>query len=49
LTYYYLGETVGYRDTDAGVEVLAVGPEEIRRFYQGTPPENRHGVMIQHP
>jgi len=49
LTYYYEGETVASRSTPEGIEVLAVGPEEVRRFYQETPPENRQGVMIQHP
>ena len=49
LTYYYEGETVACRSTADGVEVLAVGPEEVRRFYQETPPENRQAVMIQHP
>jgi hypothetical protein len=49
LTYYYEGETVACRSTAEGMEVLAVGPEEVRRFYHETPPENRQGVMIQHP
>jgi hypothetical protein len=49
LTYYYEGETVASRSTPEGIEVLAVGPEEVRRFFQETPPENRQGVMIQHP
>jgi hypothetical protein len=49
LTYYYEGETVASRSTPEGVEVLAVGPEEVRRYYQETPSENRQGVMIQHP
>jgi hypothetical protein len=49
LTYYYEGETVACRSTAEGIEVLAVGPQEVRRFYQETPPENRQGVMIQHP
>ncbi len=49
LTYYYEGETVASRSTPEGIEVVAVGPEEVRRFYQETPPENRQGVMIQYP
>ncbi len=28
---------------------MAVGPDEVRRFYRETPAENRQGVMIQHP
>ena len=49
LRYYYEGETVACRSTPEGVEVLAVGPEEVRRFFEETPPENRQGVMIGHP
>ena len=49
LRYYYEGEMVACRATPEGVEVLAVGPEEVRRFYQETPPENRRGIMIEHP
>jgi hypothetical protein len=49
LAYYYEGETVACRSTPEGVEVLAVGPEEVRRFYRETPPENRLGVMIRDP
>jgi hypothetical protein len=49
LRYYYEGETVASRSTPEGVEVLAVGWEEVGRFYEETPPENRQGVMIQHP
>jgi hypothetical protein len=49
LRYYYEGETVASRSTDEGVEVLAVGPEEVRRFYEETPPEYQQGVMIRHP
>jgi len=41
LTYYYEGETIACQSTAEGIEVLAVGPEEVRRFYQETPPENR--------
>ena len=49
LRYYYEGEMVACRSGPEGVEVLAVGPDEVRRFYQETPAENRQGVMIQHP
>jgi hypothetical protein len=49
LRYYYEGEEVACRSTPEGIEVLAVGPEEVRRFYQETPPENRSGVMIRDP
>jgi len=49
LRYYYEGEMVAFRSTPEGVEVLAVGPEEVGRFHDETPPENRQGVMIQDP
>jgi hypothetical protein len=49
LRYYYEGEMVACRSTPEGVEVLAVGPEEVRRFYQETAAESRRGVMIEHP
>jgi hypothetical protein len=49
LRYYYEGEEVACRSTPEGVEVLAVGPEEVRRFYQKTPLESRRGVMIRVP
>ena len=49
LRYYYEGEMVACRSTPEGVEVLAVGPEEVGRFFQETPPENQQGVMILHP
>ena len=49
LTYYYEGDTVACRSTPEGVEVLAVGWEEVGRFFEETPPENRQGVMIRDP
>jgi len=49
LRYYYEGEEVACKTTPEGVEVLAVGPEEVRRLYQETSPENRQGVMIRDP
>lgn len=49
LRYYYEGEMVASRSTPEGVEVLAVGPEEVGRYYEETPQEKRQGVMIQHP
>jgi hypothetical protein len=48
LTYYYEGETVACRITTGGIEVLAVGPEEVRRFFEGTPDEGQQGVVIRH-
>jgi hypothetical protein len=49
LRYYYEGEPVACRSTPEGVEVLAVGWEEVGRFFEETPPENRRGVMIRDP
>ncbi len=49
LRYYYEGETVASRSTPEGVEVLAVGPEEVRRFFEETPDEAQQGVEIRHP
>src|SRR6516165_8713411 len=44
LRYYYEGEEVACRSTPEGVEVMAVGPAEVRQFYEETPPEKRQGV-----
>jgi hypothetical protein len=49
LRYYHEGEPVACRTTTEGIEVLAVGWEEVGRFYEETPPENRQGVTIEHP
>jgi hypothetical protein len=49
LAYYYEGETVACRSTPEGVEVVAVGPEEVGRYYEETPDEAQQGVMIRHP
>ena len=49
LRYYYEGEMVACRTTPEGIEVLAVGPEEVGRFFEETPPENQQGVIIEHP
>jgi hypothetical protein len=46
LQYYYEGTEVAYRMTPPGVEVLAVGWDEIRDYLRGTPPEGRKGVLI---
>jgi len=49
LRYYYEDEMVACRTTPEGIEVLAVGPEEVGRYYEETPQEERQGVMICHP
>jgi hypothetical protein len=46
-TFPYEGEEVACRSTAEGIEVLAVGPEEVRRFFQETPPDKREGVVIR--
>jgi hypothetical protein len=35
--------------TPEGVEVPAVGPEEVGRLREETPREARRGVVIEHP
>ena len=42
-------ETVACRTTPEGIEMLAVGWEEVGRFFEEAPPENRQGVTIEHP
>jgi hypothetical protein len=49
LTFYYEGDTVACRTTQEGVEVLAVGWDEVSRFLEETPPDAQEGVMIRHP
>jgi hypothetical protein len=49
LRYYYESEMVASRSTLAGVEVLAVGWEEVSRFSGYTPGALQQGVMIRHP
>jgi hypothetical protein len=48
-TFLYEGEPVPCRTTPEGIEVLAVGWEEVGRFFEEAPPENRQGVVIVHP
>ncbi len=46
MQYYFGGHALVYRDTPKGREVLAVGDEEIRRFYRETPyPEHKGAVL----
>ena len=49
LAYYYEGIDVAYRSVKQGVEVLAVGWEEIGAYLDNTPQEERQGVKIQQP
>jgi hypothetical protein len=48
LYHYYEGSVVVCRTTPEGVEVLAVGGEDVRRFYQDTPQEARPGVVLRY-
>ena len=45
LRYYYEGSYVASRRTPQGVEVLAVGWDEVRKFLTETPPEQQQGVQ----
>ena len=46
LVYYYEGEMIAYRIIPAGVEVLAAGPEEVRKFLDEAPLEEQQGVIL---
>ncbi len=47
LAYYYEGWDVAYRSVPEGVEVMAVGLEEIGKYLRTVPPEQRQGVEIK--
>jgi hypothetical protein len=49
LRYYYEGTEVAYRYTPEGVEVLAVGWDEVGKFLDETPADRRQGVRIGPP
>jgi hypothetical protein len=46
LNYYYDGTYIAHRRTSQGVEVVAVGPEEVRKYMKEHPPETRQDVRI---
>jgi hypothetical protein len=46
LQYYFEGETIAYRLVPEGVEVLAVGLDEIGEMIDKIPPEQRPGVLV---
>jgi hypothetical protein len=46
LQYYFGGQEFAYKETDHGVEVLAVGSEEIRALFRRLPPEERQTVIL---
>ena len=47
LSYYFGGQEVAYRFTDAGVEVLAVGRPEIEAVRAGLPPAEHLGLIVE--
>jgi hypothetical protein len=46
LNWYYDNAYIAYRHTPEGVEVLAVGWEEVDRFCKDHPPDTRRDVRI---
>jgi hypothetical protein len=49
LQYYYEGETVAYRITPQGMEVLAVGTDEIGELLKGMSQEELLEITTGHP
>ncbi|MGP0069097.1 MAG: hypothetical protein ACLQGP_36540 [Isosphaeraceae bacterium] len=49
LRYYYEGTEVAARRTPQGIEVLAVGWDEVMKFLQETPLEQQKDVRIGPP
>ncbi len=49
LQHYYEGSEVAYRRTSAGVEVLAVGWDEVKDYLGTTPHDRRRDVLIGQP
>jgi hypothetical protein len=49
LTYYYEGETVAYRSMPEGVEVLAVGLDEIKELTGRLTQDELLGITIGQP
>lgn len=46
LSWYFDNAYIAYRCTPEGVEVLAVGPDEVRRYLADHPLETRRDVVI---
>ena len=46
LQYYFDGIDIAYRRTPQGVEVVAVGLEEVGELIRTTPQEQREGVVF---
>jgi hypothetical protein len=49
LQHYYEGTDVADRETPQGVEILAVGGDEIGDYLKTIPPERRQDVRIRQP
>jgi hypothetical protein len=49
LQYYYEGQTIAYRKTPEGVEVLAVGPVEVGELVKGLTQEELLTIRIGQP
>lgn len=48
LQHYFGGHEIAYRETAQGVEVLAVGLEEISRLFKKLPSAQHRGIVIDH-
>jgi hypothetical protein len=48
LYHYFYGHEVAYRETTRGVEVLAMGGDEIGRLFKKLPREQHRGIVIGH-
>lgn len=46
LQYYFEGEEIAYRHTPEGIEVLAVGLDEIGDYIDSTPDDEQQDVMF---
>lgn len=49
LQYYFGGHEIAYRETPAGVEVLAAGLEEIGQLVRKMPYAQRKGIIFGQP
>jgi hypothetical protein len=49
LRYWYEGHYIAWRETSAGVEVLAVGGEEVSKLLRQTSPDERRGIRSGEP
>jgi hypothetical protein len=49
LRYWYEGHYIAWRETPAGVEVLAVGWDEVRKLFDEMTAEQRNGIRTGPP